>query len=73
MLKDDSVFQGLLNEKSLSYTSSAIYGNEFRPVTSVESFQLFQLLFSANNCTHKRLYYAKICRKDTKMFCFGKI
>jgi hypothetical protein len=52
MLKDDTVFQGLLNEKSFSNTPSAIYGNELRTVASVEPFQFFLLMPSTNNLAH---------------------
>ena len=66
MLKDYAVFQCLLNEKGFPHASSAIYGNEFRPVASVESFQLFYLLSSANYCTHNGIIILKSAAKIQK-------
>ena len=52
MLKGKPIFQCLLDEICLTYSPPSIDSNEFWTVTIVESFQLFYLMFSSDNCTH---------------------
>ena len=70
MLKGDSSFERLFNQKCLTYTATAIYSNKLRTITLIMSLKFQNLLFSTNYSTHICIIS---CRKDIKKSTIGKI